>query len=61
MGERERFGLVPRGVQLCVHCRVNPAGFWVASAGAAVVRRPWCLECCDGLNLAGRQVVPFSR
>ena len=60
MGQLGR-SLVPRTVQLCVHCRVNPAGFWVAGPNAAVVRRPWCLPCCAGLDLAACRVVPFGR
>ncbi|MGI9006085.1 MAG: hypothetical protein ACR2FU_07775 [Streptosporangiaceae bacterium] len=54
-----RWNLLPRTVQLCVHCRANPAGFWVSGVNAAVVRRPWCLPCCDGLDLAGCEVTPF--
>ena len=33
-------GLLPRTVQLCIHCRESPAGFWVSSNGGKTVRRP---------------------
>jgi hypothetical protein len=53
-------GLLPRTVQLCIHCRESPAGFWVSSNGGTTVRRPWCLSCCDGLNQNRCDVIPFS-
>lgn len=43
-------GLLPHTVQLCIHCRQNPAGFWVSGKDAQTVHRPWCLSCCDGLD-----------
>jgi hypothetical protein len=53
-------GLLPHTVQLCIHCRERPAGFWVSSKGGKTVRRPWCLSCCDGLDQSRRDVVPFD-
>jgi hypothetical protein len=53
-------GLLPRTVQLCIHCRESPAGFWVSSKGAKTVRRPWGLACCDGLDRGRCDVIPFS-
>ena len=50
----------PRTIQVCICCRVNPAGFWVGLRGAAVVRRPWCLACCGRLDRARCEVVPFG-
>ena len=47
-------------VQLCVHCRLRPAGFWVSCTGARVVRRPWCLACCEELALADCHVTAFG-
>jgi len=47
-------------VQLCVHCRQRPAGFWVSRGNAAVVHRPWCLGCCDQLDRAHCAIVPFD-
>jgi hypothetical protein len=53
-------GLLPRTVQLCIHCRESPAGFWVSRKGGKTVRRPWCLSCCDGLDHRSCDVIPFS-
>jgi hypothetical protein len=53
--------LLPRTVQLCIHCRQNPAGFWVSRAGAQTVRRPWCLACCQELHPDRHDMVPFDR
>jgi hypothetical protein len=53
-------GVLPRTVQLCVHCRENPAGFWVSRKGAQVVRRPWCLSCCQVLDPSSCDVVRFG-
>jgi hypothetical protein len=52
--------LLPRTVQLCIHCRQNPAGFWVSQTGGQTVRRPWCLSCCQGLDRDRCDVVPFG-
>lgn len=51
---------LPHTLQLCIHCRERPAGFWVSRTGATTVRRPWCLSCCDGLDRDCR-VIPFDR
>jgi hypothetical protein len=32
--------LLPRTIQLCIHCRQNPAGFWVSRGTARTLRRP---------------------
>ena len=53
-------GLLPHTAQLCVHCRQNPAGFWVSRTGARTVRRPWCLSCCQGLARDRYEVIPFD-
>jgi hypothetical protein len=53
-------GLLPRTVQICIHCRESPAGFWVSSKGGKTVRRPWCLSCCDELDRNRCDVIPFS-
>lgn len=45
--------------QLCVHCHVNPAGFWVSGTPASVARRPWCLTCCEHLDPAACHITPF--
>jgi len=52
--------LLPRTVQLCVHCRQNPAGFWVSRSGGQTVRRPWCLSCCQGLDQDRCDVLSFD-
>ena len=41
---------LPHTIQLCIHCRENPAGFWVSRTGGKTVHRPWCLSCCEGLD-----------
>jgi hypothetical protein len=53
-------GLPRRTVQLCIHCRENPAGFWVRSQGDQTVRRPWCLSCCEGLDPSRCDVILFG-
>ena len=53
-------GLLPRTVQLCIHCRQRPAGFWVSRTGGQTVRRPWCLSCCQELDRDLCDVVPFG-
>jgi hypothetical protein len=53
-------GLLPHTVQLCIHCRQNPAGFWVSRTGGQTVRRPWCLSCCRGLDRDRCDVTPFD-
>ena len=52
--------LLPRTVQLCTHCQHNPAGFWVSRTSDEVVRRPWCLTCCAGLDPGHYTVIPFD-
>jgi hypothetical protein len=51
---------LPRTVQLCVHCHQNAAGFWVRRKDAAVARRPWCLSCCQEVDLGSCDVTPFA-
>ena len=53
-------GLLPHTVHLCMHCRENPAGFWVSHKSAQAVRRPWCLSCCDTLDQDRYDVVRFG-
>jgi hypothetical protein len=53
-------GLLPHTVQLCIHCRENPAGFWVSHKSAQAVRRPWCLSCCDVLDRGRYDVTWFG-
>ena len=52
--------LLPNTIQLCVHCRQNPAGFWVSRSGDQTVRRPWCLSCCQDLDPACHHIRPFD-
>jgi hypothetical protein len=52
--------LLPHTVQLCIHCRQNPAGFWVSQTGGRTVRRPWCLSCGQGLDRDRCDVIPFD-
>ena len=52
--------LLPHTVQLCSHCRQRPAGFWVSGDSGRMVRRPWCLSCCQELNPGRCQVIPFD-
>jgi hypothetical protein len=50
---------LPHTIQLCIHCRHNPAGFWVSHNDDQTVRRPWCLSCQD-LDPAGYHIRPFD-
>lgn len=52
--------LLPRTIQLCIHCRQNPAGFWVSRNSGQTVRRPWCLSCCQDLDRRCYHVKPFD-
>jgi len=52
--------LLLHSIQLCIHCRQNPAGFWVSRDNSQVVRRPWCLSCCQHLDPARHRVQPFD-
>ena len=49
-----------RTLQLCVHCKESPAGFWVSHRGGKVVRTPWCLACCQELDRVHCHVTPFG-
>jgi hypothetical protein len=53
-------GLLPHTVQLCIHCRQTPAGFWVSRKNSVVAHRPWCLSCCRELDWASCEVRPFA-
>ena len=52
--------LLPHTIQLCIHCRHNPAGFWVSRDSGQTVRRPWCLSCCQDLDPGRYHVKPFE-
>jgi hypothetical protein len=52
--------LLPHTIRLCIHCRHNPAGFWVSRDGDQTVRRPWCLSCCQDLDPACQHIRPFD-
>ena len=52
--------LRPRTVQLCIHCRQTPAGFWVSHTSDQTARRPWCLSCCQGLDQSRHHLIPFD-
>jgi hypothetical protein len=52
--------LLPRTIQLCIHCRQNPAGFWISRDTGHTVRRPWCLSCCQDLDPGRYHVQPFD-
>jgi hypothetical protein len=51
---------LPHTIQLCIHCRHNPAGFWVSRNSSQTVRRPWCLSCCQNLDPGSYHVQPFD-
>jgi len=51
---------LPHTIQVCIHCRENPAGFWVSRTGDKTVRRPWCLSCCEGLDRNRCEIIPFE-
>jgi cysteine desulfurase/selenocysteine lyase len=50
----------PRTHQLCIHCRQSPAGFWVSNKNDTVVRRPWCLACCQKLDRTHCDIATFG-
>ena len=50
---------LPHAIQLCIHCRERPAGFWVSRTGGQTVRRPWCLSCCEELDREHCDVIRF--
>ena len=52
--------LLPHAIQLCIHCRHNPAGFWVSRTSGQTERRPWCLSCCQDLDPACHHIKPFD-
>jgi len=52
--------LLPHTIQLCIHCRQNPAGFWVSRDSGQTARRPWCLSCCQDLDAGRYHVTPFD-
>jgi len=52
--------LSPHTVQLCIHCRQNPAGSWVSRTRGLPARRPWCLSCCQHLDPGRYHLVPFE-
>ena len=52
--------LLPHTIQLCIHCRHNPAGFWVSHTTDQTVRRPWCLSCCQDLDPGCHHITPFE-
>ena len=50
----------PRTIQLCIHCRWRPAGFWASHTTGQTVRRPRCLSRCQGLDPGSYHVIPFD-
>jgi hypothetical protein len=55
-----RLSLLPRTIRLCIHCLQSPAGVWVSGKDSQVVRRPWCLSCCQALDRDRADVTPFG-
>jgi hypothetical protein len=53
-------GVLPRTIQLCIHCQQRPAGFWVRRTGGTVVRRPWCPSCWQDQVRDRYDVIPFG-
>ena len=51
---------LPHTIQLRVHCRDTPAGFWVSCTSGQTARRPWCLSCSQALDRDRRDVIPFD-
>ena len=43
-----------------MHCLVNPVGFWVSDKDSSLVRRPWCLSCCQDLDRDFCDMIPFG-
>jgi hypothetical protein len=57
---RLRTGMLPGTVHLCIHCRQNPAGFWVSGNDSQAARRPWCWSCTLELDRVGCVVTRFG-
>ena len=53
-------GRLPYTFPVCSRCLVNPAGFWVSGKDSNVVRRPWCLSCCEDLDRERCDMIPFG-
>ena len=51
---------LPHTFPLCIHCLASPAGFWVSGKDNSVVRRPWCLSCCQDLDRERCDMIPFG-
>jgi hypothetical protein len=51
--------LRPDPIQLCIHGRRNPAGFWVSRTGTMPARRPWRPSCCH-LDPGRSHLIPFD-
>jgi hypothetical protein len=51
---------LPHAIQLCIHCRQRPAGFWVSRTGGKTVRRRWCPSCCEGVDRNHCDVIRFA-
>jgi hypothetical protein len=49
-----------RTIQLCVHGKKSPAGFWVSSRTSTASGRPWCLACCQELDRVHCAITPFG-
>jgi hypothetical protein len=52
--------LLQHTIHLCIHCRHNPAGFWVSRNDERTARRPWCLSCCQDLDPGSHHIRPFD-
>ena len=53
-------GRLPHTFPVCIHCLINPAGFWVSGKDSSLVRRPWCLSCCEDLDRECCDMIPFT-
>ena len=60
LARRSLPGLLLHTIQLCIHCRQSPAGFWVSGNGGMPARRPWSLPCCQGPDPGRYHVIPFA-
>jgi hypothetical protein len=48
-----------RAIQLCIHYRERPTGFWVSRTNGWTVHRPWGRSCCQELDRDHRDVIRF--
>ena len=52
--------MLPRTIQLCIHCRQRSAGSWASHTTGQTTRRPWRLSRCQDLDQSRYHTIPFD-